>query len=533
MRRLSYNWLARFRRRRRALAVGVALPTIALVAGITALAYWTTTGSGDASASVGTLDSTTITMHEATGTSVALAWDAVVPPDPDAVEYYVLRDDASTGGSCGTAASPIASLTCTDTVPASSTPMSYSYEVVAVWRSWTSESDAVDVDVKASQSIVFTSTAPSGAKVGGSTYEVAATGGGSGNPVTFTIDASASSVCSIAGSTVSFTAVGTCTVNANQAGNASYEPAAQAQQSFAVAEGDQAIVFTSTAPSGAKVGGSTYEVAATGGGSGNPVTFTIDPSASSVCSIAGSTVSFTAVGTCKVSANQSGNANYEPAAQAQQSFAVAKGDQTISFGGLADKRFDESPITVGATATSGLAVAFSSATPAVCSVSGTGVSFVSVGICTVNANQAGSSNWNAAPLVPQSFQVTKGNQVISFAALADKRFDESPVTVGATATSGLAVAFSSATPAVCSVSGTGVSFVSVGVCTVNANQAGSSNWNAAPLVPAVLPGHEGQPGDLVCGLGRQAARREPDGGGDRELRSDGELHVGDSGVSAP
>ena len=103
MRRLSSHWLARFRRRRQALAVGVALPTIALVAGITAFAYWTTTGSGDASASVGTLDSTTIATHEATGTSVALAWDAVVPPDPDTVEYYVLRDDAPAGGSCGTA----------------------------------------------------------------------------------------------------------------------------------------------------------------------------------------------------------------------------------------------------------------------------------------------------------------------------------------------------------------------------------------------------------------------------------------------
>ena len=72
-----------------------------------------------------------------------------------------------------------------------------------------------------------------------------------------------------------------------------------------------------------------------------------------MCSIAGSTVSFTAVGTCKVSANQAGNANYEPAAQAQQSFAVAKGDQAIALAALADKRFDESPVTVGATATSG------------------------------------------------------------------------------------------------------------------------------------------------------------------------------------
>src|SRR6185312_6164466 len=46
---------------------------------------------------------------------------------------------------------------------------------------------------------------------------------------------------------------------------------------------------------------------------------------------------------------------------------------------------------------------------------------------------------------------------------------------------------------------------------------------------AVLPGDEGQSGDLVRGLGGQAARREPDGRGDRELRSDGELRVGDSG----
>ncbi len=81
MRQLLSQQLARFRSRRRTLAVGVALPAIALVAGITAYAYWTTVGTGNASASVGTLASTTITTHEATGTSVALAWNAVVPPD--------------------------------------------------------------------------------------------------------------------------------------------------------------------------------------------------------------------------------------------------------------------------------------------------------------------------------------------------------------------------------------------------------------------------------------------------------------------
>jgi hypothetical protein len=84
------------------------------------------------------------------------------------------------------------------------------------------------------QSIAFTSTAPTSAVVGGGTYSVNATGGASGNAVTFSIDSSATSVCSVTGSTVSFIGVGTCVINANQAGNASYTAAPQVQQSFIV-----------------------------------------------------------------------------------------------------------------------------------------------------------------------------------------------------------------------------------------------------------------------------------------------------------
>src|SRR6202035_2781096 len=124
--------------------------------------------------------------------------------------------------------------------------------------------------------------------------------------------------------------VGTCVIDANQAGDSNWNAAPQAQQSFAVAKGDQTITFTSTAPSGATVGGPTYTVTATAS-SGLTVTFTIDASAASVCSISGSTVSFTANGTCVIDANQAGNVNYNPAPQAQQSFAVGKGNQTTTF----------------------------------------------------------------------------------------------------------------------------------------------------------------------------------------------------------
>ena len=82
------------------------------------------------------------------------------------------------------------------------------------------------------------------------------------------------------------------------------------------------ITFTSTAPAAAVVGGATYAVSATGGASGNPVTFSIDPSASAVCSISGVVVSFTGAGTCVITAEQAGDATYAPAPQATQGFTV-------------------------------------------------------------------------------------------------------------------------------------------------------------------------------------------------------------------
>ena len=146
-----------------------------------------------------------------------------------------------------------------------------------------------------------------------------------GNPVVLSVDSSSGAgVCTLSGRTVTYNNPGPCVIDANQAGNATYAPAPQVQQSFAVGKGSQTITFTSTAPAGAKVGGPTYTVTATAS-SGLTVAFTIDASASSVCSISGSTVSFTATGTCVIDANQAGNANYNPAPQAQQSFAVGMG----------------------------------------------------------------------------------------------------------------------------------------------------------------------------------------------------------------
>ncbi|MGA8295776.1 MAG: Ig-like domain repeat protein, partial [Acidimicrobiales bacterium] len=88
------------------------------------------------------------------------------------------------------------------------------------------------------QTITF--SPPSSASLG-ATATLSATGGPSGNPVLFSLDASSGSgVCVLTGpgsTTVVFTGVGTCVIDANQAGNVDYLPASQNTEAIAVVVG--------------------------------------------------------------------------------------------------------------------------------------------------------------------------------------------------------------------------------------------------------------------------------------------------------
>jgi hypothetical protein len=182
---------------------------------------------------------------------------------------------------------------------------------------------------KLAQSITYTSTAPTTAKVN-TTYTPTATST-SGGTVTFTIDASSSLICSIASGVVTFNALGNCVINANQAGATNWLAAPQVQQTaIATVKGDQTVTYTTLAPTAAKVAGATYTPTGTST-SGGTVAFTIDSTATTVCSITAGVVSFLTPGTCIVDADQAGNANWSAAPQVSQTFTVAKGDQSITF----------------------------------------------------------------------------------------------------------------------------------------------------------------------------------------------------------
>ena len=104
-------------------------------------------------------------------------------------------------------------------------------------------------------------------------------------------------------------------------------------------------------------------------------------------------------------------------------FVIAKGDQTISFSSLGTKYLDEGSFTLNATASSGLAVIYTSSNTNVATVSGSTVTLKSVGTTTITAIQAGSSDWNAAADVPQTLTVqardTDGDGVTDVMEVAD------------------------------------------------------------------------------------------------------------------
>src|SRR5439155_5241214 len=125
----------------------------------------------------------------------------------------------------------------------------------------------------------------------------------------------------------------------------------------------------------------------------------------------GSTVHLTGAGSCTITASQAGNANYGSAPDVPQSLSIAKADQTITFGALANKTFGDPDFGVGATASSGLAVSFGASGS--CSVTGSTVRLTGAGSCTITASQAGDSNYNAAANVPRTFAIAKADQTIS------------------------------------------------------------------------------------------------------------------------
>lgn len=255
---------------------------------------------------------------------------------------------------------------------------------------------------------------------------------------------------------------------------------------------NQTITFSAQTSPRTYSTGATFSISPVATASSNlAITYTSDTP--SVCTTPGTTsttVTMQGAGTCTIRANQNGNSTYNAAPDVTRSITINKGNQSITFGSQVvtpsfstGGTFNLSP---AASASSGLAIQYSSLTTGVCTkaASGISVSMIAVGTCTIVAAQPGDADWNAAASVQRSITISKGNQTITFPAQSNKAFIAGATfsVSGVSASSGLAVTYTSLTPAVCTTPGTTSSTVTMvdnGTCTIEASQAGNSNFNPA------------------------------------------------------
>jgi len=303
-------------------------------------------------------------------------------------------------------------------------------------------------------------------------------------------------ICTVTGASATFSATGTCTIQATQAGNSTYAAATPVSRSIAVNAAPLTAQTITFAQPAAQTVGTPLTLTATAS-SGLAVSFA--STTQTVCTVSGTAATFLTAGTCTIQATQAGNSTYAAATPVSRSFAVNAVPliaQTITFNAISAQTAGTT-LTLAATASSGLAVSYTSTTGSICTITGAAaVTLNAAGTCTLQANQAGNGTYSAAPQVSQSFTVNAAaqkSQTITFGPIASQTAGTTLV-LTATASSGLAVSYAARPSSVCTISGaSSVTLSTAGTCTVQASQAGNSFYLAATPVSQSIVVSAAQP----------------------------------------
>lgn len=365
---------------------------------------------------------------------------------------------ANPGGITGSCAGPTA---CAITVGSLTNGTAYTFSVTATNGAGTGSASAASNSVTPMANQIITFTQPPSYNFGATpTLTASSTYAVSGAATGFAIDftSSTTGVCTVtSGGALTFVSAGTCTIDADQAGNASTNAASTVTRSFTV----NAIVPSAPSIGSATAGNERAEVSfsappSNGGATITDYTVTANPGgntgagSSSPIIVAGLTngVSYTFSVTATNSAGTS-------VASVPSNAVAPAGPQIITFANPGSQNFGSTPdlrlVNGGASATSGLDVTFTSSTTAVCTVTSEGVlAFIATGSCTILANQAGNSAYLAATPVSRTFTVNAvvaGAPTSSVATAGDTQVSVSfvaPSNTGGTSITGYTVTVSPA-----------------------------------------------------------------------------------------
>ena len=285
---------------------------------------------------------------------------------------------------------------------------------------------------------------------------------------------------------------GSCTIAADQAGNANYAAAVQVTKNVAIASTAPGAPTIGTATPGSTVASIGFTPPAnTGGIAISNYTATCNPGSktgtSNASPIVVSMLSDGTPYTCSVTAtnatgtsNPSGTVMVTPTATPVAPAFTSASAITFTVGtvGTFNVTATGTPtpvLTHGGTLPGG--VTFTDATGVL-----TGTATLASGNVAVYSLTFTATNGTGSPTQNFTLTVAKANQSILFTGPGAQSFSSALLPISATASSGLAVVFTSTTLSVCTVSGTNVTMLATGTCIIAANQSGNADYNAAPQV---------------------------------------------------
>lgn len=148
------------------------------------------------------------------------------------------------------------------------------------------------------------------------------------------------SICTVSAAKATMVAAGNCTLEAKQAGNATYAAATTLTQSFAVDKKSQTITWAAIA---AQTVTHTLTLAAK---ASSTLAVTYTSTTPAICAVSGVTASLHESGSCTIEANQAGNAHYLAAQMVSQSFEVNRETQALTFTPAAGSHAGPQTVTI-------------------------------------------------------------------------------------------------------------------------------------------------------------------------------------------
>jgi len=266
---------------------------------------------------------------------------------------------------------------------------------------------------KSSQTITFNTLAVN--VYGNSDFDPGAIAS-SGLPVSYTSDNI--NVADIQFGLVHIVGAGSCNITASQAGNSNYLAAPPVSQLLTVNMAPQSITFN-VLPS-ISYYNPDFDPGAFAS-SGLPVSYSSDDT--TVAKILNGLVHITGIGTCNITAIQTGNNNYETASSVTRGLTINNNAyQSIIFNAFPAETYGNPDFDPGATASSGLAISYSSDNINVASIKSNNIHITGAGNSNITAWQNGNTDYSAA--VPVTLPLLVNKAILVVKAIDTSRVEE-------------------------------------------------------------------------------------------------------------